>query len=77
MNGNGEPQPASRPGIQVLIELDPVTHNVQLRTNTDNGVLFLGILEQAKLIFLEAQRRVADKRIALAPPGLNVKLPRT
>ena len=64
--GNG------RPILRLTIDLDPATRTVSVQSSIGDPVLVLGMLEQAKVIFIETIHKQQDNRIVAPPPGLHV-----
>ena len=58
-------------GAEIRIRLDPVTHRVSMEANMPDEILTLGMLELAKIAFIEESRRRATPRIAVPPAGLK------
>ncbi len=56
----------------VRIMFCPSTNALEVNGPLDNAILYLGMLEMAKLTLLEHRARRAAQNIVEAPPGLRL-----
>ncbi len=74
MGTNGEkPKPvAVVEWSTIRIAWCPTTNELQVNGPLDNSILFLGMLEMAKISLLEYRAKRAVQNIVEAPPGLRL-----
>lgn len=59
---------------KVLIELDDGTQEVNVEGPWEDGVLFLGMLEMARLAFFESRSQVPEKQTRLEKKLIELPL---
>ncbi len=72
MDGENGAKPKAVEAIALRIVFIPETGKIEVNGPLDDGQLFLGMLEMAKVIFYERRRKAADQRIVEIPPGLRL-----
>ncbi len=70
---DGDPRNTQVVEMHILsIRFVPATNVLEVNGPLDNAILYLGMLEMAKLTLLEHRARRANQNIVEAPPGLRL-----
>jgi hypothetical protein len=56
-----------RPMVRIVIDFDPNTQQINVHGPLNDGPMFLGLIEMAKVVFLETRQRTEQSRIAVVP----------
>lgn len=77
MSENGKPvqgQPATAPGMELVVRLDGATGSITVQGPLTNPALCIGILEAAKYTvqkFADEQVKVREGRVVIPPAGMR------